>query len=71
MDPDRTHQLAVDVDAEAVDIGQVVELVADDLLVVGGHERLAAISLVAQPVDGVELVPRWYAPVFYPVEQIQ
>ena len=42
MEADRAHEPVVDIHSEGVGVGEFVELVADDLLVVGGDDLQAA-----------------------------
>ncbi|MNL87652.1 hypothetical protein D3C87_2169020 [compost metagenome] len=55
MQPDRTHQLVIDIDAEAVAIVRIVIGVAGHLLGIDGNELFPPIGLVAQPVHRIEL----------------
>jgi hypothetical protein len=70
VETDGADQLLVNVDAEAIDVGQIVELVAHHFLAVDRYELLAPIRLVAEAVDGIELIFHTDPAIFHPVHEV-
>jgi hypothetical protein len=66
----RTDELVVDIDAKAVNVRQIVKLVADDFLRTDRNELFPPIGFVAQPIDGIELVFDRHPPIFDPIQKI-